>query len=85
MKSDFFASLKGDQKKAEEELNKKISKTDFCKMSVIGQFNLGFIIVKLARGSQTDLFIIDQHASDEKYNFETLQQHTTIHTQRLIL
>ena len=31
-----------------------------------------------------DLFIIDQHAADEKYNFETLQATTRIHTQRLI-
>jgi DNA mismatch repair protein PMS2 len=31
-----------------------------------------------------DLFIIDQHASDEKYNFETLQQTTVIKAQSLI-
>ncbi|OCH89384.1 DNA mismatch repair protein MutL [Obba rivulosa] len=30
-----------------------------------------------------DLFIIDQHAADEKYNFETLQQTTKIESQRL--
>ncbi len=44
------------------------------------QFNLGFIIAKLER----DLFIIDQHATDEKYNFEQLQQHTVIQSQKLI-
>lgn len=27
-----------------------------------------------------DLFIIDQHAADEKYTFETLQASTTLHT-----
>ncbi|ETW76829.1 hypothetical protein HETIRDRAFT_442135 [Heterobasidion irregulare TC 32-1] len=30
-----------------------------------------------------DLFIVDQHAADEKYNFETLQQTTRIESQRL--
>ncbi|EDW34965.1 GL20045 [Drosophila persimilis] len=48
-------------------------------MDIIGQFNLGFIIVKL----QDDLFIVDQHASDEKYNFETLQRSTQLEYQRL--
>jgi DNA mismatch repair protein PMS2 len=31
-----------------------------------------------------DLFIIDQHAADEKYNFETLQQTTRIQCQSLL-
>ena len=35
-----------------------ISKDDFLKMSVLGQFNLGFIITRL----ENDLFIVDQHA-----------------------
>lgn len=49
-------------------------------MRVIGQFNLGFIVTQLG----PDLFIIDQHASDEKFQFETLQRTTVIHEQRLI-
>ena len=44
------------------------------------QFNLGFIIAKLG----ADLFIIDQHATDEKYNFEMLQRDTVIQSQKLI-
>ena len=36
---------------------------DFQLMNVLGQFNLGFIIAEL-RG---DLFILDQHACDEKF------------------
>jgi len=48
-------------------------------MEIIGQFNLGFIIVKL----EDDLFIVDQHATDEKYNFETLQRTTQLEYQRL--
>lgn len=31
-----------------------------------------------------DLFIVDQHAADEKYNFETLQKETKIRSQRMI-
>lgn len=57
------------------------SKDMFKEMEVIGQFNLGFIITKL----KSDLFIIDQHATDEKYNFEMLQQHTVLNGQRLIM
>lgn len=49
-------------------------------MDVVGQFNKGFIITRL-RG---DLFIVDQHASDEKYNFERLQKEARIQSQLLI-
>jgi DNA mismatch repair protein PMS2 len=72
---------------AEEALSRTISKSDFEDMEVLGQFNKGFIIARLRRlgGKGTDdLFIIDQHASDEKYNFETLQQTTVIKAQSLI-
>lgn len=44
------------------------------------QFNLGFIIARSGR----DLFIVDQHATDEKYNFEMLQQNTVLQSQLLI-
>ena len=65
---------------AENELRKNISKDMFQRMEVLGQFNLGFIIAKL----DNDLFIVDQHASDEKFNFEDQQRNTTIKSQRLI-
>ncbi|GFR30840.1 mismatch repair endonuclease PMS2 [Trichonephila clavata] len=65
---------------AEEELKKEISKEDFSCMKIIGQFNLGFIITRL----NDDLFIIDQHATDEKYNFEQLQKETVLETQLLL-
>jgi len=72
---------------AEEALSRTISKSDFEDMKVLGQFNKGFIIARLRRLGDMgtdDLFIIDQHASDEKYNFETLQQTTVIKAQSLI-
>ncbi|KAF9413131.1 hypothetical protein HW555_008573 [Spodoptera exigua] len=68
-------------KKCEEELNKEISKDSFKSMQVIGQFNLGFIITRL----EDDLFIIDQHATDEIYNFETLQKTTELTSQKLVI
>ncbi|CAN0504347.1 unnamed protein product [Phaeothamnion confervicola] len=49
-------------------------------MSVVGQFNLGFIITQLG----SDLFIMDQHACDEKHNFEALQRTTIMHQQPLV-
>ena len=50
-------------------------------MQVIGQFNLGFI---LARCSRNHLWILDQHACDETYNYEQLCKNTVIHQQPLI-
>ena len=66
---------------AENELRKNICKEAFERMEILGQFNLGFIITKL----DNDLFIIDQHASDEKFNFEDQQRNMTIKSQRLII
>lgn len=72
-------------------LSRIISKADFEHMVVVGQFNLGFIIVRKRSdttsggggGRMDDLFIVDQHAADEKWNFETLQEKTVIASQRL--
>jgi DNA mismatch repair protein PMS2 len=79
---------------AEERLSLTISKSDFAKMKIVGQFNLGFILAsrttnpneksKAEAAAGDDLFIIDQHASDEKYNFERLQATTIVQSQRLV-
>lgn len=72
---------------AEERLSLTVSKADFADMHVIGQFNLGFILAARAASPfspNSDLFIIDQHASDEKYNFERLQANTIVQNQRLV-
>jgi DNA mismatch repair protein PMS2 len=61
-------------------LERVFRKSDFAKMRVIGQFNLGFILAALG----PDLFIVDQHASDEIFNFEKLQRETTLNKQPLI-
>jgi DNA mismatch repair protein PMS2 len=62
------------------ELEQNFQKSDFARMEVIGQFNLGFILARLGR----DIFIIDQHAADEKFNFERLQQVTRLNRQPLL-
>ncbi|CAH2071956.1 unnamed protein product [Thlaspi arvense] len=65
---------------ATSELERLFRKEDFRRMQVLGQFNLGFIIAKLDR----DLFIVDQHAADEKFNFEHLARSTVLNQQPLL-
>lgn len=80
---------------AESKLPLIIAKNDFAKMRIVGQFNLGFIIavrpkphnrafVNPKAVDADELFIIDQHASDEKFNFERLQSTTVVQSQRLV-
>ncbi|KAJ8482194.1 hypothetical protein ONZ45_g15042 [Pleurotus djamor] len=84
-----------DEAKATQTLTRVIEKSDFARMDILGQFNLGFIIVRRQKRSvdddnnpggalMDDLFIVDQHAADEKYNFEQLQQTTKIKSQSLL-
>ncbi|RCN36942.1 DNA mismatch repair protein [Ancylostoma caninum] len=78
---EFTASIApGENTLAEEELDRILKKTDFAQMSVIGQFNKGFIITRL----RDHLFLVDQHASDEKYNFERFQKKARVETQKLL-
>jgi DNA mismatch repair protein PMS2 len=92
-KSDNAPKIDAEQE--EERLALTVSKSDFVRMHVVGQFNLGFILALRPAsldqtslpdtGRQTDeLFIIDQHASDEKFNFERLQLETTVQNQPLV-
>lgn len=95
-KSDIVSDSAGlDADDAEEKLSLKISKSDFSKMKIVGQFNLGFVIAvrEAERGDEgggrerlqdDEVFIIDQHASDEKFNFERLQSTTVVQSQRLV-
>ena len=84
-----FQAEISDSVNAEAELSRFVSKQDFKRMKVLGQFNLGFIIVRL----DNDLFVIDQHAryfnnnnlkSDEKYTFETLMKTIQSVSQNLV-
>lgn len=79
---------------AEARLSLTVGKEDFARMRVVGQFNLGFILAfrpsKPSMNNPVDsavddeLFIIDQHASDEKFNFERLQSSTVVQNQPLV-
>ena len=59
-------------------LSQMFGKGDFEKLRVIGQFNKGFIMC--TKNDNQDLFILDQHASDEKFNFEGFSKSTVLHT-----
>jgi DNA mismatch repair protein PMS2 len=74
------ASIVSSPEAASSTLSRIISKSDFEHMTILGQFNLGFILTRL----RDDLWIVDQHAADEKYNFEDLQRNTQIRSQRLV-
>jgi len=73
--------------------NLRFDKTCFSKMRVVGQFNLGFIIAALPQKQgdgqghlpgDLQLFIVDQHASDEKFRFEALNRETRLDRQPLV-
>jgi hypothetical protein len=51
-------------------------------MQIIGQFNVGFILGLSPK--HRDLWILDQHACDEKFNFENYVKHSVIHEQTLL-
>lgn len=51
---------------------------------LIGQFNLGFLVCSLEIEDKTMIFIIDQHAADEKYNYETLFEKFQVSPQQLV-
>ncbi|MEW5316024.1 MAG: hypothetical protein WDW38_007416 [Sanguina aurantia] len=65
---------------AARELERVIRKDDFKRMAVLGQFNLGFVLARLGG----DVFIVDQHAADEKFNFERLQRTLRLGRQPLL-
>ena len=62
------------------ELRHTLTKQSFGQMRVRGQFNLGFIIARL----DSNLYIIDQHAIDERYNFEQLLANPKLEYQKLV-
>ena len=79
----------------ESTLSRVLHKAQFldmaCSRGVLGQFNKGFIISRLrspatdTSAGMDDLYILDQHASDEKATFERLLATTVMHEQRLLV
>jgi len=70
----------GDIREVGKNLRRIFEKNSFQEMRIIGQFNLGFILAT----HNGDLFIIDQHATDEKYNFEMIKKTTSLTSQPMI-
>lgn len=55
-------------------------KADFANLKILGQFNRGFILTLLG---ERQLFVVDQHAADEKANFERLRDQAKMTKQML--
>eukprot|EP00922_Rhytidocystis_sp_ex-Travisia-forbesii_P008504 GHVS01012498.1.p1 GENE.GHVS01012498.1~~GHVS01012498.1.p1 ORF type:complete len:892 (+),score=158.17 GHVS01012498.1:332-2677(+) len=66
----------------------RVDKQMFRSMQICGQFNKGFIITKILHEQQHrckwSLFIVDQHASDEKSRFEKFNDSSHVRLQPLI-
>lgn len=63
-----------------------LDRADFAKMTILGQFNRGFILTSIAREDAGILvFIIDQHASDERARLERLQRDLTFNVQSMVV
>lgn len=70
----------------ETQNNRILDRGDFEKMKILGQFNCGFILTSIRQGDDKNLvFIIDQHASDERYRLEKLQRELTFNVQTMFI
>lgn len=69
-----------DDAQAAQQLMRNFDRSAFAEMEVLGQFNKGFILARHER----DLFIVDQHAADEKVRFEHLRDTTHLNPQKLL-
>lgn len=65
---------------AEQELKLQLERKSFKSMQVLGQFNNGFIITRLNK----HLFIIDQHATDERANYEDQLRNSPLIAQPMV-
>ena len=65
-------------------LKRTFKKKNFTKLQIIGQFNLSFIVATLEGSARGDLFILDQHAIDERNNLEKFNKTIKIDTQFLM-
>eukprot|EP00347_Sterkiella_histriomuscorum_P014588 403360310 len=65
-----------------ENMKKSFWKKEFLKLRVLGQFNAGFILCTL---NDYDLFILDQHACDERLHLEMFTKQLKIESQPRIM
>ena len=59
----------------------QLDKSMFMHMEILGQFNNGFIITKI----ESQLYLVDQHAANEKYLFEHYNDNIVVKPQCLIV
>lgn len=62
-------------------MGRTFRRENFSKLELLGQFNLAFLVARLETHS---LFIIDQHAADEKCNYERFCSSLKLQTQLLL-
>jgi DNA mismatch repair ATPase MutL len=63
-----------------------LERSDFGRMQILGQFNHGFVLTKLENGAKgTRVFIVDQHASDERFRLERLQRDLSFTCQAMLV
>jgi len=65
-----------------------LTRDDLLSMQILGQFNCGFILARLDRDqcdkNKSLLYIIDQHAADERFRLETLERVEQAQVQTLL-
>lgn len=73
--------------KLAEPVSDRLSKADFLQMQILGQFNCGFILARLDRPDlkTSNMYIIDQHAADERFRLETLERIEKVNVQQLMM
>lgn len=64
-----------------QKIENNFTKNDFKELNIIGQFNKGFIVANKSDG----IYIIDQHAANEKYNYENLVSNVIPQKQMIII
>ncbi|PJF16819.1 Pms1 mismatch repair mutL [Paramicrosporidium saccamoebae] len=63
-----------------------LERSDFGRMQILGQFNHGFVLTKIEDATKgTRVFIVDQHASDERFRLESLQRDLSFTCQAMLV
>lgn len=79
-----FVAVSSQETRSKDKKFVRFKKSDFRELEVIGQFNKGFVICQRKDGGD-QVMVVDQHAADEKTNYERLHRDICIETQALAL
>jgi DNA mismatch repair ATPase MutL len=61
-----------------------LHKKELATLRILGQFNHGFILASQWKGDHEFVYVIDQHAADERLQLETLWKNLQFQTQKLL-